>query len=248
MGFPRQEYWSGLTFPPPGDLLDPGIKSTSLMSPALAGGFFTTQPPGKPGKTPWTEEPEGYSTWSLKESDASARLSTHGPDPVAVPSGAYRTIRSCSLPHPDKDHSSSQHPPTPPGPRGCRHPPAEPAFPGAGLPRRRWIQSVQTVNTGCPDNLCAGCPQPGPLGLTTVKLSCQSVALLSQTCSHPRCPGFCRPPVWVDDNIDSLSGLMLASRRGEKHSLENPLLKSTLPTHAGIPLRSRYCSCSRVWI
>ena len=99
-----------------------------------------------------------------------------------------------------------------------------------------------------PDNLCAGCPQPGPLGLTTVKLSCQSVALLSQTCSHPRCPGFCRPPVWVDDNIDSLSGLMLASRRGEKHSLENPLLKSTLPTHAGIPLRSRYCSCSRVWI
>ena len=42
MGFPRQEYWSGLPFPPPGDLLDPGIKPTPLMSPALAGGFFTT--------------------------------------------------------------------------------------------------------------------------------------------------------------------------------------------------------------
>ena len=46
-GFPRQEYWSGLPFPPPGDLLDPGIKPVSLVSPALAGGFFTTEPPGK---------------------------------------------------------------------------------------------------------------------------------------------------------------------------------------------------------
>ena len=45
MGFPRQEYWSGLPFPPPGDLLDPGIEP---KSPALAGGFFTTEPPGKP--------------------------------------------------------------------------------------------------------------------------------------------------------------------------------------------------------
>ena len=45
MGFPRQEYWSGLTFPPPGDLPDPGIKHTW---PALAGRFFTTESPGKP--------------------------------------------------------------------------------------------------------------------------------------------------------------------------------------------------------
>ena len=42
MGFSRQEYWSGLPFPPPGDLPDPGIKPESLMSPALAGGFFTS--------------------------------------------------------------------------------------------------------------------------------------------------------------------------------------------------------------
>ena len=42
MGFPRQEYWSGLPCPPPGDLPDPGIKPTSLMSPALASGLFTT--------------------------------------------------------------------------------------------------------------------------------------------------------------------------------------------------------------
>ena len=45
MGFPRQEYWSGLPFPSPGDLSHPGIKPAP---PALAGGFFTTKPPGKP--------------------------------------------------------------------------------------------------------------------------------------------------------------------------------------------------------
>ena len=42
MGFSRQEYWSGLSFPSPGDLPSPGIKSTSLASPVLADGFFTT--------------------------------------------------------------------------------------------------------------------------------------------------------------------------------------------------------------
>ena len=42
MGFSRQEYWSELLCPPQGDLLNPGTESRSLMSPALAGGFFTT--------------------------------------------------------------------------------------------------------------------------------------------------------------------------------------------------------------
>ena len=42
MGFSRHEYWSGLPFPPPGDLPEPGIEPTALMSPALVGGFFTT--------------------------------------------------------------------------------------------------------------------------------------------------------------------------------------------------------------
>ena len=45
--FLRQEYWRRLPFPPAGNLLDPGIKPASLGSPALAGGFFTTQPSGK---------------------------------------------------------------------------------------------------------------------------------------------------------------------------------------------------------
>ena len=45
MGFPRQEYWSELPFPSPRDLPNPGIKPGS---PALAGGFFTTELPGNP--------------------------------------------------------------------------------------------------------------------------------------------------------------------------------------------------------
>ena len=44
MGFSRPEYWRVLPFPPPGDLPHPGMEPTS---PALAGGFFTTEPPGK---------------------------------------------------------------------------------------------------------------------------------------------------------------------------------------------------------
>ena len=62
MGFPRQEYWTGLPFPTPGDLPDPGIKPAS---PALTGGFFTTEPPKRywesvslsvesDSATPWT--------------------------------------------------------------------------------------------------------------------------------------------------------------------------------------------------
>ena len=48
-GFPRQEYWSGLPFPSPGDLLNPGIE---LTSPVLAGGFFATEPPERLDSSP----------------------------------------------------------------------------------------------------------------------------------------------------------------------------------------------------
>ena len=48
MEFSRQEYWNRLPFPPQRDLADPGIEPASPVSPALAGGFFTTEPPGKP--------------------------------------------------------------------------------------------------------------------------------------------------------------------------------------------------------
>ena len=47
MEFSRQENWSGWPFPTLGDLPNPGIESVFLMSPVLAGGFFTTAPPGK---------------------------------------------------------------------------------------------------------------------------------------------------------------------------------------------------------
>ena len=52
IGFPRQEYWSGFPFPPPGDVPDPGIEPKFLVSPPSAGDFFffpfTTEPPEKP--------------------------------------------------------------------------------------------------------------------------------------------------------------------------------------------------------
>ena len=58
MGFPKQEYQSGLPFPSPGYLSEPGIEA---KSPALAGRFFTTEPPGKPlhwslGKYKWKSQ------------------------------------------------------------------------------------------------------------------------------------------------------------------------------------------------
>ena len=45
---PRQEYWSGLPLPSPGDLPNPGIKQDQTQASCIASGFFTTEPPGKP--------------------------------------------------------------------------------------------------------------------------------------------------------------------------------------------------------
>ena len=55
MGFPRQEYWRGLPFPPPGDLAYQGIKP---VFPAFSDGFFTTQPTGKPTRNSYRESKE----------------------------------------------------------------------------------------------------------------------------------------------------------------------------------------------
>ena len=58
MGFSREEYWSGLPFPSPGDLLNPGTGPTSLKSPALAGRFFITCATWEAHMRYWrTEEP-----------------------------------------------------------------------------------------------------------------------------------------------------------------------------------------------
>ena len=48
MGFPKQEYWSGLSFPSPGNLLGPGIKPASPESPALQVDILLLEPSGKP--------------------------------------------------------------------------------------------------------------------------------------------------------------------------------------------------------
>ena len=64
MGFPRQEYWGGLTFPSPRDRPNPGIEPASPVSPALAGGFFTTLPPGRPSwSLTWWEAQDSCSLW-----------------------------------------------------------------------------------------------------------------------------------------------------------------------------------------
>ena len=78
MGFSRQEYWSGLPCPPPGDLPHAGIKPASLISSALTGGFFTTS-----------------STWEASE----VPINTCLPPPLLLLYGmSWR--QSCHDPHP----------------------------------------------------------------------------------------------------------------------------------------------------
>ena len=56
MGFPSQEYWRGLPLASPGHLANPGIRLVSPVSPAMAGRFFTPEPPGKPTEEVSTEQ------------------------------------------------------------------------------------------------------------------------------------------------------------------------------------------------
>ena len=65
MEFTRQEYWSGLPFPTPGDLPDPGIEPVSLASPVLAGGFFTPAPPEGEAKQTLRSKKTGLNTHGL---------------------------------------------------------------------------------------------------------------------------------------------------------------------------------------
>ena len=87
--FPRQEYWSGLPFPTPGDLPNPGIEPVSPKAPALAGRFFTTEPPGKPMLYIWT-----YIYISV-----STHLLVYIPIPISilVPLSIHTHIYTCIL-------------------------------------------------------------------------------------------------------------------------------------------------------
>ena len=76
MGFSRQEYWSGLPRPPPGDLPDPGIEPGSLTSPALAGGSSPLAPPVRTHKAdPSTEDPVKPSSKIIWDSRCRGRCS-----------------------------------------------------------------------------------------------------------------------------------------------------------------------------
>ena len=85
MGFSRQEYWSGLPRPPPGDLPNPGTEPTSLTSPALASRFFTTS-------TTWEARkplgkllnPHFSKTMYLHQNQREERLSHSAHDPPCL--------------------------------------------------------------------------------------------------------------------------------------------------------------------
>ena len=84
VGFPKQESWSGLPFPPPGDLPNPGIESVSLMFPALAGGFLESK---TEGSGPPNGEVEVH--WSLDK----VSPATHTLPPTLPESGALEQDR-----------------------------------------------------------------------------------------------------------------------------------------------------------
>ena len=92
MGFSRQEYCSGLPFPPPWDLLHPGIEPVSLVSLALAGGFFTIVPPGNPW-VGWESICKGLAVAKGSRSGPSAR---QGVRPRAAPPLGSPLLHPCS--------------------------------------------------------------------------------------------------------------------------------------------------------
>ena len=77
VGFSRQEYWTGLPCPPPGNLLNSGIEPRSPGSPDLAGRFFTPEPPGKPS---------GHLLFPHKRLGSVAQLAPTSPPFISCPS------------------------------------------------------------------------------------------------------------------------------------------------------------------
>ena len=101
LGFSRQEYWSGLPCPPPGDLPDPGIKPVSLMPPALTARFFTTSATWKACEVPKTLEMLLFSTVASRHTPPTPSTSiSWAAWPLLSPSysghtGGMTALRSC---------------------------------------------------------------------------------------------------------------------------------------------------------
>ena len=116
MGFSRQQYWSGLPCPPPGDLPNPGVKPRSLMSSALAGGFFTTS-------ATW-EAPRHLSPHHLTSAFRGC-LSAHFLGHMSIPTN--RDTFLCKIHEktsPAQTHSLPLNPPHPKIPNPTNQPPA----------------------------------------------------------------------------------------------------------------------------
>ena len=94
MGFSRQEHWSGLPFPSPGDLPGPGIKPTS---PALAGGIFTTKPPGKPHICIYCLGNCSVSSYGLSLEDSQEERHTHKSQGLSTYTCKYRLTKKIPL-------------------------------------------------------------------------------------------------------------------------------------------------------
>ena len=115
MGISRQEYWQGLPFPFPGNLPNPGIKPTSPESPALAGRFFTAEPPQKPhskltpipDSTP-TSLPSLWGWFGLGEFDRWPKLDTTSPSISNIGKGLNKsTCISGKLPSQPQPRTNS---------------------------------------------------------------------------------------------------------------------------------------------
>ena len=112
MGFSRQRYWSGLPFPPPRDLPDPGIQAVSLVSPALAGGFFTASatcvyhPPAAGPVLLLVLGCDGQcllsGSGSSKQAGTGLEPGCSDPDPVSFPSSTHRGSVPASYSSPEE--------------------------------------------------------------------------------------------------------------------------------------------------
>ena len=95
MGFSRQEYWSGLPCPPPGDLPYPGIKPASLMSPTLAGTSLPLVPPGTLSIRNMKRYGEAVLRWQRNRMGRPLSHPQIHQKNISMPSKFYKTTSEC---------------------------------------------------------------------------------------------------------------------------------------------------------